>query len=85
MSDDIEIEIFSRPECHLCDVLLELVGELEGLYPLNLKVTNVETDPQLEQKYGSQVPVVRIAGHSTFTYPIRPAALERELKRLWKR
>lgn len=83
MSDDIEIEVFSRPGCHLCDIALEIIGDLEGRYPLSLKVTNVETDLQLEQEYGSQLPVVRIGRHTIFKYPIKAEDLEMELKRLW--
>ncbi len=84
MSRNIEIEMFSRPDCHLCDVALRVIENLQGRYQLTLKVTNVEEDPELEEKYGAQVPVVRIGGNETFEYPIEPADLERELDRLWK-
>ena len=83
MRDDIEIEVFSRPGCHLCDIALEIIGDLQGRYPLSLKVTNVETDPQLEQEHGSHLPVVRIDRHAMFKYPIKAEDLEMELKRLW--
>ncbi len=83
MRDDIEIEVFSRPDCHLCDIALEIIANLQQRYPLMLKVTNVETDPQLEEKYGSQVPVVCIGRHTMFKYPFKPAELESEMNRLW--
>ena len=83
MRDEIEVEVFSRPDCHLCDTALEIIGTLQGRYPVKLQVTNVETDPELEEKYGSQVPVVCVDSGTTFKYPIEPAALERELNRLW--
>ncbi len=83
MTNEIEVEMFSRPNCHLCDVALEVIGALEEHYPLKLRVINVETEPQLEQQFGTELPVVRIGGQTLFKYPIEGAALERELKRLW--
>ncbi len=83
MKGKINIELFSRPNCHLCDVAVEIIENLHGRYPLRLKVTHVEKDPQLEKRFGTEVPVVCIDGDATFKYPIEPAKLERELNRLW--
>jgi thiol-disulfide isomerase/thioredoxin len=84
------VELFSRPGCHLCDEVLELIGQLSHSYPLRVSVINVEGQPELDKSYGERLPVVRVTGlrdeskGRLFEYPLKPAALEAEFQQLWK-
>ena len=85
MSDNaIKIEIYSRPDCHLCEQAKEVIDRVRLRFSFVVRVINIETDAELEKTYGEQVPVVFINGNKAFKYHVDEAELERRVKRLWK-
>ena len=56
-----------------------------GRFGFTLRVIDIERDPELEKKYGEQIPVVFINGNKAFKYHVDEAELESKVKRLWKR
>jgi glutaredoxin len=84
MPEPIRIEIYSRPGCHLCDEAKEVIERSQARYVLDIRVINVEEDPELEARYGTEIPVVFISGRKAFKYHVDPVELERKL-RSWKR
>ena len=44
MSDPIQVEIFTRPGCHLCDDAKAVIERVQQRYPFVLKITNIEED-----------------------------------------
>ena len=85
MSDNsIEIEIYSRPGCHLCDEAKEVIDRVRLRFPFAIRVINIETDPDLEKTYREQIPVVFINGNKAFKYHVDERELEKKVKKLWK-
>ncbi len=85
MSDSpIQIEIYSRPGCHLCDEAKEVINRVRLRFPFTLRVINIETDPDLEKIYREQIPVVFINGNKAFKYHVDERELEKKVKKLWK-
>ena len=84
MANTIEIEIYSRPGCHLCDDAKEVVERVQRRFPFSLRVVDIEMDPELEKAYGEQIPVVFINGNKAFKYHVDERELEQKVKRLWK-
>ena len=82
--DAIQIDIYSRPGCHLCDEAKEVVERVRRRFEFSLRVVNIENDPELEKQYGEQIPVVLINGTKAFKYHVDEAELEKKVKRLWK-
>jgi glutaredoxin len=80
----IQIDIYSRPGCHLCDEAKAVVEQVQRRYPFVLRVINIETDATLEKEYGEQIPVVFINGNKAFKYHVDEFELEKKVKRLWK-
>jgi len=80
----VQIDIYSRPGCHLCDEAKEVVERVRLRFPFLLRVINIETDPELEKSYGEQIPVVFINGNKAFKYHVDEAELEKKVKKLWK-
>ena len=80
----VQIDIYSRPGCHLCDEAREVVERVRLRFPFLLRVINIETDPELEKSYGEQIPVVFINGNKAFKYHVDEAELEKKVKKLWK-
>ncbi len=49
-----ELVLYSRPECHLCDVAAELLDDER----LGYKKQDIESDIGLLSRYGTRIPVV---------------------------
>ncbi len=81
----VEIKIYSRPGCHLCDEAKEVIERVQRRVALQIEVINIEDDPELENAYGTEIPVVWINGVKAFKYRIDEAELEKRVKRLWKK
>ena len=80
----MQIDIYSRPGCHLCDEAKVVIERVRRRYRFDLRVINVEDDPALESAYGMEIPVVFINGNKAFKYRVNEAELEKRLKKLWK-
>ena len=84
MPSEIQIDIYSRPGCHLCDEAKHILERVRLRFPFALRVINIADDPELEKTYGEQIPVVLINGSKAFKYHVDEAELEKKVKRLWK-
>jgi glutaredoxin len=83
MNESIRVEIYSRPGCHLCDEAKEVIERVRRRIPFDLRIINVEKDPQLEKDYGEKIPVVLIGGSPVFNYQVNEAEFEDKVKTLW--
>ena len=71
-----QVLLFARTGCHLCEEAEELLIR-HGLSPLKI---DVDTDPQLREKYDACVPVVVIDGKERFRGHVNEILLKRLLK-----
>jgi glutaredoxin len=85
MQESIQIEIYSRPGCHLCDEAKAVIEPFAQTYPLKLTVTNVDLDSDLRAAYGTEIPIILINGTEAFRHRVDARTLERKLKELWNR
>lgn len=56
------VEIYSRSGCHLCEVAHQTLVELQAEAEFELAEILIDGSPELELKYGEQVPVIIIDG-----------------------
>jgi glutaredoxin len=84
MPQVVQIDIYSRPACHLCDEAKAVIERVRQRYAFALRVINIEGDSALEAAYGTEIPVVFINGNKAFKYHVSEAELEMKVKRLWK-
>jgi glutaredoxin len=77
-----EVQIYSRSNCHLCVVALETLVELQK--ELNFTITKVFIDgnPELEAKYGEQVPVILINNQQHDFFRVDPERFRRAFSKL---
>ena len=54
----VELRLYSRSYCHLCDDLLAALEALRGEFQFAVEVIDVDSDPELEARYGELVPVL---------------------------
>jgi len=85
MPELIRIDIYSRPGCHLCDDAKTLIEQFRSGFAIELQTINVETSPELESRYGNDIPVVLINGHEAFRHRVDRKELERKLRAEWNR
>jgi uncharacterized membrane protein len=56
----IKVTMFSKKECQLCDQALEYLEELQGTVPHQLEIIEIDQDPELQKKYGVDIPVIEV-------------------------
>jgi glutaredoxin len=56
----IEVSVYSRSNCHLCEVALEVISEIQKDFEFTITKILIDGDTELETKYGEQVPVILI-------------------------
>lgn len=56
----IEVSVYSRSNCHLCEVALEVISEIQKDFEFTIIKILIDGDTELEKKYGEQVPVILI-------------------------
>ena len=56
----IHVTLYSRDDCHLCDETLDALQNLQSEVPHELSIVDIESDPELIEKYGLEIPVVEV-------------------------
>lgn len=52
------LTVLSRDYCHLCEELLAGLRQFQGRYDFAIEVIDVDSRPELEERWGELVPVV---------------------------
>lgn len=75
----ITLTLYSRPDCHLCDVM---AGQLEPLLRgrAELRVVDISGDRALKRRYGLRIPVLARADEELCQYRLDRERVERYLK-----
>lgn len=68
----IEVSIYSRSNCHLCAVALGVLEEMRNELDFQITKILIDGDPELEKKYGEQVPVILINGQPHDFFRVDP-------------
>jgi uncharacterized membrane protein/glutaredoxin len=71
----IEVTLYSREDCHLCEVARQYLEELQSSIPHHLTIIDVDIEPKLKKLYGFNVPVI-VAGPYKLSAPIEKKDLE---------
>ncbi len=75
------IRIYSRPGCHLCELLIdELMPLIRGR--LELEVVDIDTRPEWKLQYGVRIPVVEYNGEIVCEHHLDTAAIRTILENL---
>ncbi|MEI8254375.1 MAG: glutaredoxin family protein [Deltaproteobacteria bacterium] len=81
MNSNPRVTLYTRVRCHLCDVAKEVIDTVRLDRAFDLDVIDIDTDPGLVAKYGTEVPVILVNGRKAFKYRVEPAALREQLDR----
>jgi thiol-disulfide isomerase/thioredoxin len=77
----IAFTIYSRPGCHLCDEMKAVVERVAASTtpPATIDVIDISSDPDLESRYGLEIPVLLVNGKKAAKYRVSEGELVRML------
>jgi thiol-disulfide isomerase/thioredoxin len=77
----IALTIYSKPGCHLCDDMKAVVARVvrASALPITIEEIDITTDPDLEARYGTEIPVLVVDGRKAAKYRISEQNLMRLL------
>jgi hypothetical protein len=75
----IEVVLYGKAGCHLCDEARAEVEAVRERRPFELTEVDVSLDPVLHARYGERIPVLVVAGREAFEFHVNGDELERLL------
>ena len=83
MDQLVELTLYSRPGCHLCDEMKAVIAHVRAgrPIPVTLQEVDVSTDAALEARYGTEIPVLLLNGRKVAKYRVTVEELTRMVSR----
>jgi glutaredoxin len=78
----IEVSIYSRSNCHLCEVALGVLEEMRNELDFQITKILIDGNSELEEKYGEQVPVILINNEPHDFFRVDPERFRLALSKL---
>jgi glutaredoxin len=76
-----ELRLYTRKDCCLCEEMKSTLSRVAGRVSFALEEIDVDTSPELQEKYGNEIPVLLINGRKAFKYRLTAKELEQRLRR----
>ncbi len=77
----VKLTLYTRSGCHLCEDMERALPELAAELDFITKIIPIDNNHELEQAYGSKVPVLTLGDHIICEYFLDKAALLETLAR----
>jgi len=71
----LEYILFSRSNCPLCEAMEDEIRPFIKKYAITVRRHYIDNDPELEQRYGSKVPVLTLDDKTLCEYYLNPDSL----------
>ncbi|WP_426751606.1 glutaredoxin family protein [Myxococcus sp. Y35] len=75
----MRVDIYSKPNCSLCDKAAAVVASVQARIPFELRIISILEDPEAFARWRYDIPVVVIDGVPAFIHRVDPAELEARL------
>jgi glutaredoxin len=62
MTGSARVRLYSKPGCHLCEDALEIIARVCADVGTSYDEVDITTDPDLQHRYGEQIPVTFVDG-----------------------
>jgi glutaredoxin len=76
----MQLTLYTKPGCPLCEEALELLEEVRHERPFELTTVNIYDSPELFQRYRYRVPVIRRGDVDVLELKFNLEELKRALK-----
>lgn len=75
----VVVEVYTREDCSLCDEAEQLVAaEARGC---QVRRIDIDSDPELQARYGPRVPVITVEGREVAEGRIEPGTVRQAVRR----
>lgn len=81
-SDRVRLTLLSRTYCHLCHEMAAALAPLAAEFGAVVEVVDVDTDPEIEARWGDKVPVLLCDGREICHYFLDTARVREVLGRV---
>ena len=81
----LEVTLYTRPGCHLCDEAKSQIAPLLAEVGGRLREVNIDADPELRERYNLDVPVIFLDGRKVAKHRVDPAQFRRQLQETRRR
>jgi len=81
LKEKIKVEIYSKPECHLCDEAKSVLVKVQQEVPFDFLEVDITSNRELFTEYKEQIPVIFICGKKAFKFRVNEKELRRKLLR----
>ena len=75
MATPMDVVLYSRPACGLCDRARAVLETQRARTPFDLREIDISGDDDLELEFGMRIPVVLVDGRERFEVEVDPADL----------
>jgi glutaredoxin len=75
----IRVTLYSKPGCHLCEIVEQVISFVKTRRPFNFEKKNIEDDPADFERYQHEIPVICVNGREIGRHALTAEALERAL------
>ena len=72
--------IYTKPGCHLCDVAKSIILSEALSDQFILEEVNIECNPELKERYATEIPVIFINGQEAFRHKLTAEEFRRKLE-----
>jgi glutaredoxin len=79
VSPPLEVTLYTRPGCHLCDEAKAQITPLLRAAGVALREVNIDDDPALRAQYGFDVPVIFLGARKVAKHRVDLRQFRRQL------
>jgi glutaredoxin len=76
----LEVTIYSRPGCHLCEEAKEVMQPLLKEFGATIREVNIDRDTELAERYSWDIPVIFIGSHKAAKHRVDARQFRRQLE-----
>ena len=70
LKDQVQVILYSKPGCHLCEVMKKEMAKADCAELYKLQEINIESDAELFARYRYDIPVLMIDGVEAFRHRV---------------
>jgi glutaredoxin len=78
-AEPLEVTLYTRPGCHLCDEAKSQIAPLLAEFGVRLREVNIDSDAELRARYNLDVPVIFLAGRKIAKHRVDAGQFRRQL------
>jgi glutaredoxin len=69
------ITIYSKPDCHLCDLAKEVIDRCRQKVDFAVEIIDISQNPELLERYRDDIPVILLDGNEIARHFVRERQL----------